>query len=261
MKQLFILLELLLLTSFVFGQVTITGTVFLIDEEDAIGANVVVYENESIGTVTEFDGTFTLDVPSLPVTLEIYYTGYTTQHIRVKKKEQNISITLGIEDYIPSYIFHIDSRLRHSASYTFISSEDFNIDNSTNIIPIMNSTPGVHIHSGALNTNRITIRGIGNRSPFTTSKIKAYLDEIPLTSGIGETSLDDINLDLLSEIQIIKGPNVSNYGSGLGGSIILKTVWTNYGDFASSKFDMGSYGLYRTSNSALINKKKSRYFC
>jgi iron complex outermembrane receptor protein len=32
----------------------------------------------------------------------------------------------------------------------------------------------------ALNTNRITIRGIGARTPFGTTRIKTYLDNIRL---------------------------------------------------------------------------------
>jgi iron complex outermembrane receptor protein len=49
------------------------------------------------------------------------------------------------------------------------------------------------MQQGALNTNRITIRGIGSRAQFGTTKIKAYFDGIPLTTG-GETTLDDLDL-------------------------------------------------------------------
>jgi iron complex outermembrane receptor protein len=49
------------------------------------------------------------------------------------------------------------------------------------------------MQQGALNTNRITIRGIGSRQ-FGTTKIKAYFDGIPLTTGDGETTLDDLDL-------------------------------------------------------------------
>jgi iron complex outermembrane receptor protein len=49
------------------------------------------------------------------------------------------------------------------------------------------------MQQGALNTNR-TIRGIGSRAQFGTTKIKAYFDGIPLTTGDGETTLDDLDL-------------------------------------------------------------------
>ena len=55
----------------------------------------------------------------------------------------------------------------------------------------LNQVPGVYMHSGALNTNRIVIRGMGARTPFSTNKIRAYYGEIPLTDGVGETTLED----------------------------------------------------------------------
>ena len=80
-------------------------------------------------------------------------------------------------------------------------------DNDVAITPALNRVSGVYMHSGALNTNRITIRGIGNRSPFSTTKIRAYLDDIPLTSGDGETTIEDIDLSLINEVKVWKGPD------------------------------------------------------
>jgi iron complex outermembrane receptor protein len=55
---------------------------------------------------------------------------------------------------------------------------------------------------GALNTNRITI-GIGARTLGTT-RIKTYLDNIPLTNPEGESSIEDIDLETIGKIEIIK---------------------------------------------------------
>lgn len=45
------------------------------------------------------------------------------------------------------------------------------------------------MQQGSLNTNKITIRGIGSRSQYSTTRIKAYFEEIPLTSAECKTSL------------------------------------------------------------------------
>lgn len=123
------------------------------------------------------------------------------------------------------------------------------INSPTSIQPTLNLVPGVYMHSGTQNTNRITIRGIGSRSPFATSKIKAYLDDIPLTSGIGEASIEDINLDLFQKISIHKGPTSGRYGAGLGGMIHLQTsnLANHPPTSAGFTFTSGSYGLIRTS--------------
>ena len=91
------------------------------------------------------------------------------------------------------------------------------------IIKSLNQIPGIYTHSAGYNTNRITIRGMGSRSPYSTNKIKAYLNNIPLSNGVGETSIEDFGIDILDQVEINKGPNSSIYGSGLGGNIILKT--------------------------------------
>ncbi len=88
-------------------------------------------------------------------------------------------------------------------------------------IPALNSMAGVYVQSGALNTNRITIRGVGSRNPFGTNRIKAYYASIPLTGGDGATELDDISSDLVSSIEVLRGGKSAFYGAGLGGIVLL----------------------------------------
>ncbi|MEP1094694.1 MAG: TonB-dependent receptor plug domain-containing protein, partial [Cyclobacteriaceae bacterium] len=108
----------------------------------------------------------------------------------------------------------------------------------------MNKIPGVYWHSGALNTNRITIRGIGSRSPFSTNKIRAYYEDIPLTDGGGETTLEDVDLSFVGGIEVQKGANSSLYGSGLGGTIFLKKPVIDNNSMETN-LTYGSFGLIR----------------
>jgi len=108
----------------------------------------------------------------------------------------------------------------------------------------INKIPGVYWHSGALNTNRITIRGIGSRSPFSTNKIRAYYEDIPLTDGGGETTLEDVDLSFVGGIEVQKGANSSIYGSGLGGTIFLKKKEVDHNSMKTN-FSLGSFGFVR----------------
>ena len=102
------------------------------------------------------------------------------------------------------------------------------------------------MHNGALNTNRITIRGIGSRNLFGTSKIRAYYEDIPLTNGSGETTIEDIELQGIARMEILKGPSSSLYGAGLGGSIQLiadKGLFNTQS--IESAYTFGSYGLQK----------------
>lgn len=74
-------LAILTMGQWVMAQRTITGTVTDAQtKEPLIGANILV-AGTSIGTITEFDGTFSLSVPTTATTLEFSYTGYTTQQV------------------------------------------------------------------------------------------------------------------------------------------------------------------------------------
>jgi iron complex outermembrane receptor protein len=60
---------------------------------------------------------------------------------------------------------------------------------------VLNKIPGINMQ--LLNTNRISIRGIGARSQYGTSRIKAYFQNIPLTSGEGDTTIEDIDMETI----------------------------------------------------------------
>lgn len=91
------------------------------------------------------------------------------------------------------------------------------------LTPILNQVAGVVMQQGALNTSRITIRGIGARSQFSTNRLKLYINNVPLTNANGISVLDDVDLNALGNLQIIKGPKSSVFGANLGGNIILQT--------------------------------------
>lgn len=87
----------------------------------------------------------------------------------------------------------------------------------------LNSIPGVYMQSGTYNTNRLVIRGIGSRTPYSSNRIRAYLNDIPLTDGNGVTSIEDLDPERISRMEIIKGPSSALYGAGMGGTLKLST--------------------------------------
>ncbi|MDQ3017491.1 MAG: TonB-dependent receptor plug domain-containing protein [Bacteroidota bacterium] len=138
-------------------------------------------------------------------------------------------------------VFVHASRLRNPFSVSTISSQDILNVNLPSIEPLLNRLPGIWMQTGALNTNRISIRGVGYREPFATTGIKIYLDDIPLTNGAGESSIEDIHPFILSGIEVWRGPTSALWGSGLGGMIQLKTA-TSRESFAHSRIQIGSFG-------------------
>ncbi|MGY8911548.1 MAG: TonB-dependent receptor domain-containing protein, partial [Flavobacteriales bacterium] len=127
-----------------------------------------------------------------------------------------------------------------------INTKDIERSINTDFAPILNRVPGIFMQSGSLNTNRITIRGIGSRNLFGTSKIRAYFKDIPLTNGSGETTIEDFELASIASFEIEKGATSSSYGAGLGGTILLKEQSSYFQDSnIATEFSIGDFGLVK----------------
>jgi iron complex outermembrane receptor protein len=131
-----------------------------------------------------------------------------------------------------------------ASSVSVITTAAINTTDGVILTPVLNKIPGVYMQQGGLNTNRITIRGIGARSQYGTNRVKAYFDGIPLSSGEGETVLEDIDVATIEKIEIIKGPNSTSFGSGLGGVIhLFSREMPLMESFGKSTTTFGSFGL------------------
>lgn len=145
-----------------------------------------------------------------------------------------------------------------ASSVGLITEKEINQTDGVILTPLLNKIPGVYTQQGALNTNRLTIRGIGARSSFSTNRIKAYFEEIPLTSGEGETTLEDIDLSILQKVEIIKGPNATSFGAGLGGVVHLFGNQSISGQSSvRSGTTWGSFGLIKQTIAAQLSNDKT----
>lgn len=177
----------------------------------------------------------------------------TTALFAQQQKDSITGINTLKEVVISSY--HInDSLLNAPASISILSSAQLQRNNMADITPALNTIAGVFMQSGAINTNRISIRGIGARTPYGTNKIRAFYGSIPLTSGDSETTIEDIDVEIIDQAEVIKGPLSSLYGAGLGGAILLKPKLTGInGSRASISTTHGSFGLMKNTISYGLN--------
>tara|TARA_R110002072_G_scaffold175538_3_gene331381 strand:+ start:11281 stop:13377 length:2097 start_codon:yes stop_codon:yes gene_type:complete len=141
----------------------------------------------------------------------------------------------------------INSTIQNKAtSVSVISANDLMQSDGVILTSTLNKVPGVYMQQGAINTNRITIRGIGARSQFSTNRLKAYFNDIPLSNAEGETIIEDIDLEAIDRIEIIKGPNSTSFGAGLGGVISMYGKEAKAGNsYANANTTFGSFGLYK----------------
>ena len=108
----------------------------------------------------------------------------------------------------------------------------------------INQISGVYLLSGALNTNRITIRGIGARTPFGTDQLRLYFNGIPVTNGAGVSTIEAYDFENIGGIEVVKGPKGTTLGANLGGAIVLNTKAPKVGStIFKNSFTTGSFNL------------------
>ncbi|MDN5204838.1 TonB-dependent receptor [Fulvivirgaceae bacterium BMA10] len=252
-----IVFVLLLLTSLQgVAQRAMQGRIFdATNKEGLVGAVIMHHNDSSILAISDDKGSFKIDDIGRFQSLLISHLGYHAMTVEVKEGQDFLYLPLSpdplkIEGVVVNAYQGSQELLNVPGAVTVITKKDLERDNEVIITPVLNRVPGVYMHSGTLNTNRITIRGIGSRSLFSTNKVRAYFNDIPLTSGEGETTLEDIDLSLIQRVDVIKGPASSVFGAGLGGTInlITKTPVYQKTSIRSSGL-IGSYGLFRNVSS------------
>jgi iron complex outermembrane receptor protein len=158
---------------------------------------------------------------------------------------QDTTVLTGEIDAVTVTAFRSPYNLRNTpAPINLILPELLQTGSALTPVEALNQVPGVLMHHGTLSTNRLTIRGIGSRTPYSTNKIKAYFGEIPLTSGDGETTLEDLENSSIQRVEIIKGPSSSLYGAGLGGTLLFHPKSLK-NDFVQHQTTIASFDTYK----------------
>jgi iron complex outermembrane recepter protein len=240
----------LLIPVYLFGQQTkhLSGVVIDAQKRQPLeGANIISLDKSGKGAFTDKGGHF--DLVTLSDSIAISYLGYRTEILSVSG--ENLFIQVELFPLGSNLLQTIEVRstsiaLSKPLGLGILNRNEFIMDDGISVRNGINRIPGVFMQSGTFNTNRISIRGVGSRSAFGTSKIRMYLDDIPLTTGDGSSAIEDIDPLLLDEIMIIKGPSAGSFGAGLGGVIQLKTGLGNeFGTTLKSGYQMGSYQTER----------------
>jgi len=121
--------------------------------------------------------------------------------------------------------------------------KDINPQNS--LQDFISNVPGVF----SLNANnyaqdlRISIRGFGARAAFGIRGIKLVVDGIPETTPDGQGQLDNLTLNTIDKIEIVKGSSSVLYGNASGGVIHIETEENIDNSIIEGGIVLGSYGL------------------
>jgi len=242
---------------FVNAQRTITGKVVdAVTGDPLMGVSII--ETGTIKmTVSDFEGKFITQVKKDSITFA--YAGF---EIDTLKAQDQMVVQLIPNEYFIEEIIITDQRIERSRGIpvSLLTKTEIELTPPAAIMPVLNQVPGVFVHKGTINTNRVTIRGIGSRVRFGTAKIRAYIDDIPITDGNGDTGMDFIDKSLLSEVTVWKGPSASHLGGALGGVIQFKTDdFKNQSSKIFADFSYGSFDTRRVGVGTFLKDKTDKF--
>ncbi len=160
--------------------------------------------------------------------------------------DEGVQDTLTLEEVAVSVLPFKQSYQESAGAVFLLKPEAVDLKLMVTSSELFNMAPGVYMASGTYSTSRLVIRGVGSRTPYNTNRIRAYLDDIPLTSGDGVSTLEDQDISGLGSLEILKGPASSLYGAGLGGVVRLNSPYPKSNGFSATiSGELGSFGTGR----------------
>lgn len=227
MKSIVVLLVALFSSVAAWSQGKINGRITDIQGQPIFGVVVVVEENNSLVTQSDFDGLFTLKLPDASsYTLRLVLMGYQEIKEVVQLKDnasiskeytlldfavtgQEIEIVANVVKSAEGYMEKV--KINSAVTLDYISSETIKKTGDSNVINAVARVSGVSTNGGL-----ITVRGIGDRYVRTTLNGSRIPTLDPLTNNI---KLDIFPASLVDNIVITKTQS-SEYASDWAGAYL-----------------------------------------
>ncbi len=245
-----LLLAVLALSNFAYAQREVTGTVTDAESgEPLIGANILVI-GTSTGTITDFDGNYSINVPAGATTLEFSYTGFSSQRVEIGNQSViNVSLSAGqVLDEVVVVGYGTVKKSDLTGSVASVKEEDFNKGVFT--APdqlIQGKVAGVQIlNNSGQPGGESTVRIRGNSSVRAGNQPLYVIDGVPLDgrsarpgadipetgNSPGSNPLNFINPADIASIEVLKDASATAiYGSrGANGVVIVTTKKGKSGD-------------------------------
>ncbi|MDA9774087.1 SusC/RagA family TonB-linked outer membrane protein [Saprospiraceae bacterium] len=216
------------------AQSAITGSVKdAVDGTPLLGATVVIKDNSTIGTITDIDGNFSLQLPDGATTLIISYTGYKTLEESINNRSEiNVVLASGeVLDDIVVVGYGTVKREDATGAIASVGAEDFNKGSITSAQELLaGKIAGVSITTdpGPGGGASILIRGLSSLS--ATNDPLIIIDNVPIDGGGASGSRNPLNLINPNDIEtftVLKDASATAiYGSRASGGVILITTKT-----------------------------------
>ncbi|MFO7922649.1 MAG: SusC/RagA family TonB-linked outer membrane protein [Bacteroidales bacterium] len=201
---------------------TVTGQVTSSEDGLGIPGASVVVQGTTIGTVTDFDGNYSLQVPSLDEVLVFSFVGLQTREIPIDgRTEIDVELMpdlLRVEEVVITGVAGATPRRKLSVTVDRVGTEQLEALPSTSAsTALQGRLSGVTVVQSSGNPGQAAnIRLRGSTNLLGDSNPLIIIDGVMM-----EGNLADVNMDDIESIEVVKGAAASAlYGSRAGAGVI-----------------------------------------
>lgn len=228
MNKIFTILFALCFGATMYAQTVVTGTVTDSENNQPIPGVNIRLEGKYIGTSSDFDGNFTLEVTE-PLPFKIVFTsvGYEAQTIEVTENNQNLTIQL-VEGTQLDEVVVSASRTPESVRESPVTIERFGLRDiksaaTADFYQSLENLKGVDVNTSSLTFNSVNTRGFAT---FANTRFVQLVDGMDNASPalnfvignlIGVSELD------LKSVELLPGASSALYGANAFNGILFMT--------------------------------------
>ena len=235
-----------------FAQININGKV--VDgqtNETLIGVNVKI-NGTNIGTATNLDGNFNINIKELPIKINVSYIGYKTEEILISSSNP-LLIKLYVNSKEIDEVKVIDTRITKKQKEAALTVEALDMiaikeTPSSNFYDGLGALKGVDITAASLGFKVINTRGFNSTSPVRSLQIIDGVDNqspglnFSLGNFLGSSELD------IMKVEIIQGASSAFYGpNAFNGVISMKTISPFIQPGLQIQYKFGTRNLFENS--------------
>ncbi len=212
------------------AQGTLSGTVIGSDGETLIGVNILI-KGLNTGTVTDVDGTYSVQVPTGQQTIVYSYTGYTTYEMSINVEDgttytQDVELgldNLSLNEVVVTGTFSGRTQKESPMSMTMLNAARLQQLSSNSQADVLRTIPGITAEGGGGEVaSNVFVRGMpsGGQYQFTPLQV----DGLPVLSTFGlNSSAHDVYFrnDIgIRNLEFVRGGSSTLFGAGSVAGII-----------------------------------------
>ena len=228
MKQLFLLLSILLISTISYAQVNISGKI--VDKASQVplaGVNVKL-KYKLVGTVSNPNGEFNFTTKEkLPFEIEISMVGYQTQSINIESNNSNLAINMVEKIYFGEEIIVSASRVQENILQSSLTVEkmdirEINATGAPNFYDALANIKGVDMNTHSLLFKLPNSRGFNGETNYRFNQLIDGIDNAPPGLSFSAGNINGLSQLDVESVEMILGASSALYGpGGMNGTMLI----------------------------------------